>query len=116
MCVTSTVISLRHQKFKMLFILYFRAFLETQFLENYKIYHGPINIGHVNEMQIIEIADFISDTLKIDKNYIFQELPNNDPKIRKPDISKINKIFNWKPKIDLKEGIVNTINYFRETI
>lgn len=87
-----------------------------KFLENYKTYHGPINIGNTNEMKIIEIADFISDTLEIDKNYIFKELPKNDPKIRKPDISKINKIFNWKPKIDLKEGIVNTINYFRETI
>ena len=79
-------------------------------------YKGPINLGNDNEMKIIDIADFISESLNIDKNYIYKDLPEHDPKIRKPDNRKAKEILDWSPKVELKDGIEKTIQYFKKIV
>ena len=76
-------------------------------------YKKPINIGNPNEFTIIELIEKIKNILPHSKNKIkFYELPENDPKIRKPDISLAKEILGWEPKIELEEGLKRTINYF----
>ena len=76
-------------------------------------YEAPINLGNNHEMKIIDIANFISESLNIEKNYIYKELPEHDPKTRKPDNNKARKLLKWEPKISLKDGIEKTIEYFK---
>ncbi len=76
----------------------------------------PVNIGNPAE---ITIKQFAKEVLKITgskSKIIYKELPVDDPKVRQPDISKANKILNWKPKIDRSKGLKITIDYFKKTI
>lgn len=79
-------------------------------------YNGPINLGNSDEMKIIDIADFICNSLKINKNYIYKDLPEHDPKIRQPDNKKAKKILAWSPKVELEVGIKKTIQYFKKIV
>lgn len=73
---------------------------------------GPINLGNPEERTILDIAEIIRDLIGSRSKIIFKPLPKDDPVRRKPDITKAENILNWKPKTNLKEGLLNTINYF----
>ena len=73
----------------------------------------PINIGNDTEKTILEIAKLIIETTSSESKLAFLDLPEDDPKIRCPDISKANMIIDWKPRTQLQEGIQKTIEYFR---
>ncbi len=76
----------------------------------------PVNIGNPAE---ITIKQFAKEVLKITgskSKIIYTELPVDDPKVRQPDISKANKILNWKPKVDRSKGLKITIDYFKKTL
>ena len=88
----------------------------NKLMTKWPAYKGPINLGNDNEMKIIDIADFISESLNIDKNYIYKDLPEHDPKIRKPDNRKAKEILDWSPKVELKDGIEKTIQYFKKIV
>ena len=77
---------------------------------------GPINLGNPNEFTILELAKQIIDLTGSVSTITFENLPSDDPKQRKPDISKASKILDWKPKVELREGLVETISYFRREI
>ena len=62
---------------------------------------GPINLGNDSEYSILDIAKIILDKINTKSKIVFKELPNDDPKMRKPDITKAKLILNWEPKIDL---------------
>ena len=72
----------------------------------------PINLGNPDEFTINELVMLIQSKI-IHNKIIFKDLPINDPKQRKPDITKAKNILNWEPKILLSEGLDNVINYFR---
>lgn len=75
------------------------------------------NIGNPNEITILEFAQIIKKLTKSKSKIIFsQELPEDDPRQRKPEIEKAKKILNWEPKISLEEGLLETIKYFREIL
>ena len=74
---------------------------------------GPINIGNPKEITIIELAKIISKKLNISENFIFKDLPQDDPLQRNPVISEAKEKLNWYPLVDLDQGLENTINYFR---
>ncbi len=76
-------------------------------------YHLPVNIGNPHEITILEIANLIKKMCSSNSKIIFKPLPEDDPKKRKPDIKKAKEILNWEPKIDLKTGLEETINYFK---
>jgi UDP-glucuronate decarboxylase len=72
----------------------------------------PINLGNPNEINIYNLASMIIILLKSKSNFIFNDLPEDDPMKRKPCIEKAKKELNWKPKIKLDEGLKKTIQYF----
>ena len=77
---------------------------------------GPINIGNPVEFTILELANKIIDLTGSSSKIIFKELPQDDPMMRKPDISLANKLLEWSPKISLDEGLIKTIMYFKNIL
>ncbi len=73
----------------------------------------PINLGNPEEHKILEFAELIRVMTKSNSKIVFKPLPVDDPHVRCPDISKAKKELNWKPKISLKEGLKETINWFK---
>lgn len=78
---------------------------------------GPVNVGNPIEFTMLELAKLVIDLTNSKSNIIFQKLPCDDPKQRKPDISLATEVLNgWKPNIKLEEGLKKTINYFQKII
>lgn len=77
---------------------------------------GPINIGNPIEYNMNELAEIIIKLTNSKSKIIYKDLPNDDPKKRKPDITLANDILDWKPFINLKDGLNKTINYFNNII
>jgi UDP-glucuronate decarboxylase len=75
---------------------------------------GPINLGNPHEFTMIELAERVIDLTESKSKIEFLALPGDDPKQRKPDITKARDILKWEPKIQLKEGLQKTIAYFKE--
>lgn len=76
-------------------------------------YHLPVNIGNPDE---ISLKDFAEEILSLTGNKVkitFEPLPKDDPKQRKPDITKAKEILGWQPKVDRKDGLKITYDYFR---
>ncbi|SHH03657.1 UDP-glucuronic acid decarboxylase family protein [Flavobacterium defluvii] len=74
---------------------------------------GPVNLGNPNEFTMLELAQAIIELTDSKSKIIHLGLPQDDPKQRQPDISLAkNKLNGWEPKIQLREGLVSTINYF----
>lgn len=77
---------------------------------------GPINLGNPIEFTILELAKLVTKMTKSKSKIVFKELPSDDPKQRKPDITKATKLLNWTPKVNLEEGLEHTINYFKNVL
>ena len=75
----------------------------------------PINLGNPQEMSILEFAHKIIELTKSKSKIIYKSLPKDDPKVRRPDISKARKLLKWEPKISLEEGLERTIVWFRKS-
>ena len=75
-------------------------------------YQDPINIGNPRENTLLEIIELIKKINPSNSKIEFKPLPEDDPKMRKPDIKLANSILNWSPKIKLEDGLKNTFNYF----
>lgn len=76
-------------------------------------YSNPVNIGNPNE---IRLKDFAEEVLKLTESnvqIVYRPLPTDDPKQRKPDISKAKEILSWEPKIERAEGLKKTYEYFK---
>lgn len=77
---------------------------------------GPINLGNPNEYQIIELAKLILELTGSSSPIINAPLPSDDPKKRKPNIESAKRQLNWKPTKTLKEGLIQTIQYFDQVL
>jgi UDP-glucuronate decarboxylase len=73
---------------------------------------GPINIGNPTEFTIRELAELVIELTASKSKLNFDPLPSDDPKQRKPDISKVKAAIGWEPKTQLREGLAKTIAYF----
>lgn len=74
----------------------------------------PVNIGNPNEMTVLELAKTIIRLMGSTSKIEFKPLPVDDPKIRKPDITKAKTKLGWEPKVDLETGLRKTIDYFQK--
>ena len=74
---------------------------------------GPINIGNPKEFTVMELAEKVIRMTNSSSKIVQLPLPQDDPKQRRPDISKAKELLNWNPTIELDEGLVKTIEYFR---
>jgi UDP-glucuronate decarboxylase len=75
-----------------------------------------INIGNPDEYTILELAHMVKKLTGSNSKITFHPLPKDDPKVRRPDISKAIRILGWEPKIDLEEGLKRTIEVYRENL
>ena len=73
----------------------------------------PTNIGNPSEMTVLDFAKAIRDAVGATSEIVFRPLPEDDPKVRRPDISKARRVLGWEPKVLLAEGLGRTIEYFR---
>ena len=76
-------------------------------------YDLPVNIGNPTEMTMLEFAREIIRATSSRSRIAFKPLPQDDPKQRRPDITKARKLLGWEPKVPLDEGLVKTIEYFK---
>lgn len=83
---------------------------------NQEQYLGPINLGNDGEFKIIELAEKIIKLTNSKSKIVFKPLPEDDPLQRKPDLTLAKKIINYQPKIQLEEGLIKTIEYFKEEL
>ena len=79
-------------------------------------YALPVNIGNPTEMTMLEFAKEIIRATGSRSRITFKPLPQDDPKQRKPDITKARKILGWEPQVKLADGLVKTIGYFRKKV
>lgn len=77
-------------------------------------YHEPVNIGNPREMTVLEFARQILAITGSKAEIDFRPLPTDDPKVRQPDITLAREVLGWEPKVAFEEGIVRTIDYFRD--
>ena len=79
-------------------------------------YDWPVNIGNPAEMTMLEFAREIIRATSSRSKVVFKPLPQDDPKQRRPDITRAREILGWAPKVPLAEGLVKTIEYFRKKV
>ena len=76
-------------------------------------FHGPLNLGNPSEISVLELAETIIKLTGSSSKLSFKSLPENDPQMRRPDISVAENNIGWKPRVNLKDGLKETINYFK---
>ena len=80
-------------------------------------YSLPVNIGNPDEITIMQLAKEILALVGNDKAFIdYRPLPEDDPKVRQPDISLASQLLGWEPKVPRSEGLVHTLKYFRQAL
>jgi len=80
-------------------------------------FHEPVNLGNPSEITVLELAHEILDLVPGTKSTIdYRELPQDDPRRRRPDISRAEKLLGWTPKVDRSEGFKKTLEYFRTVL
>ena len=77
-------------------------------------YVEPVNVGNPDEMSVLEFAEKIIEITGSDSRVVFEKLPVDDPKVRRPDISRAKDVLGWEPVVGLGEGLRETVGYFRK--
>lgn len=78
--------------------------------------HDPVNIGNPRELTVSEIARFVLKLTGSSSPIQHKPLPVDDPKVRRPDISRARKLLGWEPKVELEDGLRKTIEYFQKVL
>lgn len=76
----------------------------------------PVNIGNPQEYTILDFAKFIKKLVGGTSNIVHEKAMTDDPRKRRPDISRAKKVLNWEPKVEIIAGINKTIEYFRQEL
>jgi dTDP-glucose 4,6-dehydratase len=78
--------------------------------------HYPVNLGNPDELSVLKVAYKILSLTGSGSNIEFKPLPVDDPKVRRPDISRVKTLLGWEPKVSIEEGLLKTISYFKEKL
>jgi dTDP-glucose 4,6-dehydratase len=78
--------------------------------------HFPVNLGNPDEFTILDCAQRVIQVVGSPSQIRFSKLPQDDPKLRRPDITKANRLLEWVPKIDLDSGLRMCLDYFRDAV
>jgi dTDP-glucose 4,6-dehydratase len=76
----------------------------------------PVNLGNPAELTILEFAERIRRLMGVNAPIVHKELPSDDPKRRQPNIGKAKRVLGWEPKVNLEEGLRETVEYFRSKL
>jgi nucleoside-diphosphate-sugar epimerase len=86
----------------------------------YRLFHfehsDPVNVGNPGEFTIKQLADLVLELTGSRAGCVDKPLPEDDPKVRQPDITIAREVLGWEPKVELRGGLVKTIDYFRNTL
>ncbi len=78
--------------------------------------NDPVNIGNPQEMTVSQIAEEIISLTGSKSEIVYRALPEDDPKVRQPDISRARALLDWEPQVSLTDGLTRTIDYFRRKL
>ena len=78
--------------------------------------HDPVNIGNPRELTVLEIAKLVLELTRSSSQITHHPLPADDPKVRRPDISRARTLLKWEPHVQLEDALRRTIEYFRKVI
>ncbi|MGQ9493057.1 MAG: UDP-glucuronic acid decarboxylase family protein [Anaerolineae bacterium] len=79
-------------------------------------YAEPVNLGNPTEMKLLDFALLINELVGNKAGIVYRPLPMDDPKRRQPDITRARQVLGWEPKVGLEEGLVQTIEWFKQTL
>jgi UDP-glucuronate decarboxylase len=85
-------------------------------LSSKEVIEAPINLGNPNEFSMIELAHTVLKLTGSKSKIVFKDLPLDDPRQRKPDITRAKEVLKWAPKIELEQGVNQTIDYFKSVL
>ncbi|NNE10083.1 MAG: NAD-dependent epimerase/dehydratase family protein, partial [Gemmatimonadetes bacterium] len=77
---------------------------------------NPVNIGNPTEMTIGKFAESVLELTDSESTIIYKELPQDDPKVRQPNIGRAKQVLGWEPEVPLSEGLAETIEYFKKVV
>jgi dTDP-glucose 4,6-dehydratase len=78
--------------------------------------HLPVNIGNPHELTVLQIAEKVIEITGSRSRIVYEPLPEDDPKVRRPDITRAKQLLDWTPRISLENGLSRTIEYFRSKL
>ncbi len=84
----------------------------VRMMNNEHNFIGPVNLGNPSERSILDFAKYIIELTNSNSKIVFKELPQDDPVQRKPDITLAKQELGWEPNVDIKDGLMKTIEYF----
>jgi dTDP-glucose 4,6-dehydratase len=79
-------------------------------------FHEPVNLGNPNEVTILEFAREILTLSGMTCPIVYRPLPQDDPRVRRPDIGRAKRLLGWEPRVDRHEGLKRTLRYFQERV
>lgn len=77
---------------------------------------NPCNIGNPDEYTVRQLAEMVVELTGSKAPLVYESLPEDDPKVRKPDIARARAMLGWSPRVDVREGVSRTIEYFRSLL
>ncbi|MBU0475236.1 MAG: GDP-mannose 4,6-dehydratase, partial [Bacteroidetes bacterium] len=77
---------------------------------------NPVNIGNPQEITIKEFAEEVKRLIGGESKIVYKTLPTDDPKVRRPDITRAKTILGWEPKVERAEGLKITLDYFKNKV
>ena len=85
-------------------------------LSSKEVIDAPINLGNPNEFSMMELAHTVLKLTESKSKIVYKDLPLDDPRQRKPDITRAKEVLKWAPKIELEQGVSQTIDYFKSVL
>ena len=76
--------------------------------------HEPVNLGNPDEMTVRELAGHVLRLTNSKSRIVFKPLPQDDPKVRRPDITRATQLLHWQPRVDLDAGLRKTIDWWKK--
>jgi dTDP-glucose 4,6-dehydratase len=78
--------------------------------------HDPVNIGNPDEMTLLDMAKLVVELTESRSEIVFEALPEDDPQVRQPDITRARELLGWQPEVELREGLATTIEHYTRSL
>jgi nucleoside-diphosphate-sugar epimerase len=79
-------------------------------------FHQPVNLGNPEEYTMLQLAQLTQELVGSKMPLVYQPLPQDDPRQRRPDITRAKELLDWEPRVSVREGLARTIAYFRDLL
>ena len=79
-------------------------------------YHLPVNLGNPHEITVLDFAKKVLGLTGSKSSIVYKPLPEDDPQVRQPDISRARELLGWEPQVQLDEGLAKTVHYFSQRL